>query len=392
MVFRMLTAKALATIKPVRDGRTHFLPDVAVGGLGVRYGAKGRPSFTLAYRVAGQQRRVSLGKWWDQEGAPPPGWITLAAARAEAVSIKEAAARGIEAAPPSRAPVASAAAPTVADCIADYARRRLGKLKTGGEVLRVLYKELAGVADQPIDAITRGDIRAVLDALMAGGKPVMANRTRAYLSAFFSDAVERDLIAVSPIEKMRQPAKETSRDRVLADAELARLWQNDLPIPYRAAIRVLMLTGQRRGETVNMEWSELDLAAGEWRIPAAKTKTGRAQHVVHLSRLAVATIEECGRVDGCPYVFTFDGRRPISAKGLTERFPIDDATPHDLRRTFTTGCQKLGVEYDVREICVNHIAGGVAAVYARHDYLAERKAAMLLWGTHVEGLLRGSVA
>jgi integrase len=95
----------------------------------------------------------------------------------------------------------------------------------------------------------------------------------------------------------------------------------------------------------------------------------------------VAAIEECGRVEGCPYVFTFDGRRPISAKGLT--------SPHDLRRTFSTGLQKLGIEFEVREICVNHITGGVAAIYARHDYLAERKAAMLAWSAHVETLIRG---
>ena len=189
---------------------------------------------------------------------------------------------------------------------------------------------------------------------------------------------------------MRQPAKETSRDRVLADAELVQLWHglDHLPVPQRAALRVLMLTGQRRGETALMEWSEVDLAAGEWRIPAAKAKTGRA-HLVHLSPLAVAAIEECGRVDGCPYVFTLNGHRALNPQGLTARFPIADATPHDLRRTFITGLQKLGVEHEVRQICVNHIEGSVAATYARHDYLAERKAAMLLWGAHVEGLLRG---
>jgi Arm DNA-binding domain len=94
MVARMLTAKALAAIKPATDG-TRFLPDIAVGGLGVRFGAKGLPSFTLQYRIGGKQVRVSIGKWWDQPDDPPPGWITLANARLEAVRIKEAAARGI---------------------------------------------------------------------------------------------------------------------------------------------------------------------------------------------------------------------------------------------------------------------------------------------------------
>ena len=112
MVARMLTAKALAAIKPT--DKTTFLPDIAVGGLGVRFGAKGLPSFTLQYRIGRRQVRVSLGRWWDQPDDPPPGWITLANARLEAVRIKEAAARGIEAAPPLRAPAATAAAPTVA--------------------------------------------------------------------------------------------------------------------------------------------------------------------------------------------------------------------------------------------------------------------------------------
>jgi hypothetical protein len=64
---------------------------------------------------------------------------------------------------------------------------------------------------------------------------------------------------------------------------------------------------------------------------------------------------------------------------------------HDLRRTVVSGMASLGVAPYVADRILNHVGGtisGVAAVYQRHEFLAERQAAMELWGAHVRAVLR----
>jgi hypothetical protein len=93
---KVLTTRQLETIKPEKGASIRTVPDVAVGGLSVRYGAKGRPAFNLVYRVNGKQIRTKLGYHWSGLGEAPPGWITLRDARLLAASIKEDASRGLD--------------------------------------------------------------------------------------------------------------------------------------------------------------------------------------------------------------------------------------------------------------------------------------------------------
>ena len=71
----MIDRKTLAAIRPATDGKTHFLPDGAVGGLGVLWGATGKPSWTLAYRVGGRQIRAKLGFCVDWRGGEGPAGV-----------------------------------------------------------------------------------------------------------------------------------------------------------------------------------------------------------------------------------------------------------------------------------------------------------------------------
>jgi integrase len=64
-------------------------------------------------------------------------------------------------------------------------------------------------------------------------------------------------------------------------------------------------------------------------------------------------------------------------------------TLHDLRRTFRSGLGKLGVRPDIAELCINHVKGGVEAIYDRHKYQREIKAALALWADHVEAIVAG---
>lgn len=76
----------------------------------------------------------------------------------------------------------------------------------------------------------------------------------------------------------RRTAKETARERVLSDTELARVWDAAETVGGIAGgfFKLLILTGQRRDEVATMRWADLDLPAGVWTLPRERTKGDRA--------------------------------------------------------------------------------------------------------------------
>jgi integrase len=190
------------------------------------------------------------------------------------------------------------------------------------------------------------------------------------------------------------PSKEITRDRVLDDDELAQviLAARKMGEPYGGIVELLALTGQRREEVARLQWAELDLAQRIWTLPKSRTKNAKA-HVVHLSEQSMAVLT---RADGPgPYVFSL-GTKPFqefsrAKRRLDQLSEVTGWRLHDLRRTCVSGMARLGVAPHVADKILNHQGGtisGAAAVYQRHDFLAERLAALDLWGAHVGRLLR----
>jgi integrase len=141
-----------------------------------------------------------------------------------------------------------------------------------------------------------------------------------------------------------------------------------------------------------MTWDEVDLDQRIWTLPAARTKNGR-RHIVHLSVQAVAVLTQPHR--GQTYIFS-NTSRPYqrfnrSKRRLDALSGVGDWVLHDLRRTCVSGMARLGVAPHVADKILNHQAGtisGVAAVYQRHEFLAERKDALERWGAHMDNLGR----
>jgi integrase len=195
------------------------------------------------------------------------------------------------------------------------------------------------------------------------------------------------------------PAKEVARDRVLNDQELAQviLAARKMDGPYGGIVELLALTGQRREEVARLRWEELDLVQRVWTLPRSRTKNGKA-HVVHLSEQSMAVLRRLDRRG--PYVFSPVGNKPFQkfskAKRLLDRLSsVTGWRLHDLRRTCVSGMARLGVAPHVADKILNHQAGtisGVAAVYQRHEFLAERQQALERWGAHVASILGESVA
>jgi integrase len=275
------------------------------------------------------------------------------------------------------------------------------------ETRRALERDVKAVlGDRPIVDVTRRDVRELLEQIVDRGSPSHANHVLAYLRAMLNWAISNDVIEANPTQGLKMPAPLVQRDRALDDGELRLFWRacDKLGWPFGPLFKLLLLTAQRRDELAHAVWSEIDLDKGLWTLPRERVKNDKA-HVVHLSTLAVEIFEALPKVHD-RLVFTTNGERPVSGFGrarerlLTymldalaeergEGGRIEAFTLHDLRRTAATGMAGLGIARHVVDRILNHTAGkisGVARIYNRHAYLAERKAAMEAWSRHVESL------
>ncbi len=368
----------LKNLKPLRQRRDYF--DAAQRGLGIRVAPSGLKTWFVMRRVHTRMTRKTLGRYPD---------LSLSEARLQAGELLSDMAKGHK---PERkfAPVFSAV------MLDWFDKDQKGKRGIAEKRRALSVDVLPKLGPVPIDAIGKSDIRSIIDGIVARGAPIHANRVLAYLRRLFNWAVERDIITMSPAEKIRAPAPEKSRDRTLTGAELAAVWTaaSTFAAPFRVYFQLLILTGQRRNEVAGALWREFDLERGEWTIPASRAKNGSA-HLVHLAPEAVAILAATPRVHGSDFVFTTTGTTPISGfskmKAILDRQSgVTGWTIHDLRRTFATiGTGELGIDPVVMDKILNHRSGvvtGVAAVYQRAAYLEQRRATLNAWCEYVTEL------
>ena len=388
--------------------------DDTLPGFGLRVTAKGKRIFIAQYNVGKTKRRTVLGEY----GAD----LTVAEARKRATKLrgqmlekrdpvaerKATLAATLAAEAEARAKAARDAY-TVDKLITDWTNHHLAtrsesyRLRVPRDMRAALKKWLA----VPADTLTRTDSVRVLDTVKSGSGPVAANRLRAVSRACWSWAVKRGALAANPWEATPRPqARETGRERVLSDDELAVLYSaaGALDEPWGVLIRLLILTGQRRGEVAGMQWSELDLKEARWTIPGDRAKNHHTQ-IVPLADEAVALLRTIKkRKDG---KFVFEGPRKTAVSGfgkvkarldvaLQKAAGADQQKPapwvlHDLRRTLATGLQRLGVRLEVTEAVLNHVSGsrkGIVGVYQRHGWEKEKEAALTAWTNHVLAALK----
>jgi integrase len=217
------------------------------------------------------------------------------------------------------------------------------------------------------------------------------------LSAFFGWLVSDLKIDSNTCSKLRRPPPK-SRERVLSDDELVAVWKacDGLAPQYGALVRLLILSGQRLRECGHMKRSELSAGLALWTLPGERTKNARV-HTVPLAPQARAIIEALPRSSET-FVFSLGDDEPLESFSRMKRrldalvSVTEPWTLHDLRRTVATGLQRLGVQLPVTEACLNHASGsisGIAAVYQRHDYADEKRAALASWAEHVEAMVEG---
>jgi integrase len=259
-------------------------------------------------------------------------------------------------------------------------------------------------------------VAALHVALTSSAGARTANLVRSSVSAFFTWAMARGLAERNPVMGTEKN-EEKSRDRVLAPAELRLLWNALDDDQHGACIKLLALTGQRLSEIGSLRWSEVH--DGEIILPAERTKNGRP-HVVPLSEAANKIIAQQSKgaddlIFGKRGFVNWSNSKMRLDKRITEANggkPIAHWTPHDLRRTFATyaggGLPEhqlkklpareremaagLGIQPHVVEAVLNHVSGargGVAGVYNRSTYGAEKRQALDLWADRLLAIVEG---
>jgi integrase len=396
MTAMKLTNASVAGLK-LPEGKSDLLVfDDTLPGFGVRLRASGKRSWVAQYRIGPQQRRLSLGTVQAVDAAEARKRAKDAFARVQLGQDPQA--EKIEA----RAPKAREL--TLSDAIEKYlpyAERKLKASTYSGVVLH-LRKHWLPLHAYELQNLERRHVAAELSQIAANSGPYGANRSRAALSALFTWAIGEGLADANPVVGTNKATEETARDRVLSDNEVGLVWRHAGAGQYGAIVRLLLLTAQRREEVAAMQWSELRLDEGLWSLPASRTKNGRA-HDAPLSQPAIEILRAQEEQPGRGLVFG-EGAGPFQGwsnakKALDKRLQAAGMTApwrlHDLRRTAATRMADLGVQPHVVEAVLNHISGhkaGVAGVYNRASYAAEKRQALDLWATHVLVLAEGREA
>jgi integrase len=410
-----LTAKAVENIKP-GNGRRE-IPDGEIRGMYLVVQPSGAKSYVLRYRYAGKPRKLTVG----------PAEMGLGEARKLAATARAGIAAGRDpqgekaTAKESVREAVRTKRDSVEAVVTEFIERhvrRANKPSTAQEYVRILNKEIvARWGGRTLSDISRRDVNLLLDDIVDRGAPIAANRVFAILRKLCKWAVSREITLTSPCEGVTPRSSERPRDRVLDDRELSLVWRaaDTLGWPYRDIVRLLVLTGARRGEVVGMAWPEIDFEKRRWSLPPSRTKNKRP-HALPLASIALDILTSLPRVEnGAALLFPARaavGRRAIPASAHSKaKFRLDHAIAelaeaegapplaqwafHDLRRSAASGMAKLGVDLHVIERCLNHasgVFGGIVGVYQKHRFEDATRRAMDAWAAHIEQLMTGAPA
>lgn len=248
---------------------------------------------------------------------------------------------------------------TVAEALQLYTEQHTTKLapRTQKELARLFARYLTKHQAKKLSDLTAHHITAVTDK----AAPSEAEHFHRAMRAFLRWCVARKLLEHSPVEGLPQPSKWKPRERVLTDDELRAVWTHSRT-RFGTIVRLLMVTGQRRSEiaAIQPDWFTNNTLC----FPSTITKN-RRPHSIPCGKTTSALLGGSS--------LHFNGWSKAKA-ALDKRAQIEPWTLHDLRRTYATNLQRLGIKLEVIEALLNHISGtraGIVGVYQRHNFWNE---------------------
>ncbi len=385
------TIKQIEALKPGQN-RYEITED---GGLSLRVSPKGKKTFCYVYRQEGKLKRLTLGTFPE---------ISLSQARQKLAEAKTSRANGEDPIEAKKwAEEKRKSMPTVSKFADEYIKRwAKPNKKSWEEDQRYLEKDIKPlIGNKKMNEVKRRDIIFLLDKIHDRGASVAANRAFACISRMFNFALERGVLDMSPVTKIKT-TPEDSRKRVLTRPEIKTLFyllnEQRLWIGTRLVLEMTLRTAQRPGEVRQMTGEEIDSKAQIWTIPGTRTKNGETQ-VVPLTEKMVNLIDFASSLSNTKWIFPSPKiYGPVSSYGLAQgirralnKSDLPSTTPHDLRRTAATIISELGFNRLVVDKLLNHKDRTVGGIYDRHTYEKEKREALEAWESELEEILSGKV-
>jgi integrase len=364
------------TIRALKsDSRVDYW-DTKTPGFGIRVGAN-----TKVFIAKVHNKRTTIGQYPD---------ISLQDARREALGLK------------SKKKEARTKSPPFDEAVEQFlvfceGRNRPRVVKERGRILRKHF--VSEFHATPVAEITDEEMGEILDDLL--DTPSEANHAFKEARTFFRWARKppRRYIKISPLEGMEMPTKEKRRRRVLGDPELVSVWRAAIRkgYPYGTIVQLLILMGQRRGETAWLHRSWINQRDRLITIPGEFTKN-KLDHCFPYGELTAQVLETIPRRNSTQLLFPSvrSDERPFSGwskskKELEDLPAIKPWTHHDLRRTFSTRLGQLNVPQRVNDRLLNHISEGeispLGQVYNLATYLPQMREAVSHFDAHFTKLL-----
>ena len=269
------------------------------------------------------------------------------------------------------------------------ARNRHGNRDDDSRIRRVL---IPAWGPRSVTAIRRADVRNLLDEIAARGAKTEANRTLALIRKMLNFALDAEWVEANVAAKLARPGgKEVSRARVLTADEIKQTWDHlHTPPPdglpaldaahwrlTRAALALRLVTAQRGKEVLSLR--PVDIDGAWWTVPGTVAKNGHA-HRVPLTAPARKILDTLTATKPDGYLFA-GVRGTRQRRGGLTGLGIADVRPHDFRRTAASMMAAAGIPRLVVAKVLNHVSAdaGVTAIYDRHGYDDEKRAALDGW-------------
>jgi integrase len=323
-----LTDKLVKALTPPDSGN-RITYDTEIKGFGVRVTASDARAFVVNYRINGRERRYTVGAY--------PSW-SVAAAREEARRLKREIAKGHD---PMGQRHVDRAAPTVGDLADRYMREHaVRKVARAQADDRSMIEKIIipAIGQLKVYEVRRDDIDR-LHREVSQTRPIRANRLAQLLSKMFSLANRWEYRLDNPVKGLhRNP--EQKRTRYLSGEELQRLTAVLADHPNRQSanvIRLLLLTGARRGELLNATWDQFDLEGGIWIKPSAHTKQKPGEPLREIKSFW---------------------------SGVCRRAGLEDFRIHDLRHTYASILASAGLSLPVIGALLGHTQPNTTARYS----------------------------
>jgi integrase len=409
--------RQILAAKPINGKRTRYRIE-GVDGLWLHVGPSGRRTWYVRYQPGGRAGRV-----FRQYTIGDPKTVSLAKAIKATHNIVNAV-KVDDRDPVAERKTKSQEALTFGDVFEDWHKRHAKAKLARHQTDRAYYRNHIEpeLAKTRLQELKRTEIAKFRDKVAAKASPLVSNEVLMLINRVLNWALDEGLIEANPAARLRRAGKSRPRERVLTNADIITFWNaldateamtgehmarsekgRMLSPSTRSILRLLLLTGQRRGEVSAARKSELELDGREavWTIPGERTKNGLL-HRLPLCPRARAEFAKAVAASPAksPYVFPSPEaplEQPISAMAVTRamsrlvaELKISTVSPHDLRRTVGTELARMGLPVHVRALVLNHspqTRGVTDAVYNRYGYDKEKRDALARWEKRLSNIL-----